>query len=425
MKLNKWRLATGMTDNLINDIKYIEGNPEIGIKYDYRKIRKLYKTLGCPKQFYNPCTAPIEKASWLVELSERSTGKTTGWLLWGLCMYVLYGTQCHYVRIREEMIAPKNTRGIYDVIIRAGYIEKLTKGEYNNIFYRAKRWFLCLTDKDGNVIKTDPNYCTFMASIYKGSTLKSAHASPKGTLVILDEFIDESSTYRGNVFLDFCNLCKTIFRDRLDGKIVLLANTLNKYSQWFHELHIFEAISDMQLSENKLVTTRGGSVIYIELIGAPVVLKSIKQRYNKLFLGFDNPGLSSITGVSTWAIQSYQHIPPDVDDDGNNIEVHILFRRIYIYHNNKLARLDIVKHQLLGICIYVHWATSTYDDSVILTLGEDLYDSRYIYGIGDDFQLGKFIRKMFATHKVYFAANDVGSFVENFMIHCGCGRLLK
>ena len=73
-------------------MKYINDNPEFGIQYDWKKIRKEFDKLQIPADVYDPTTAPLEKAKYFVETSERNIGKTTNWLLLGMVMNSMYGT---------------------------------------------------------------------------------------------------------------------------------------------------------------------------------------------------------------------------------------------------------------------------------------------------------------------------------------------
>lgn len=395
--------------------KKVDSVPENAAHYDYKKIRKLYKKLGCPKGFYNPCTAPIDKAALFVEVSQRSTGKTTNWLLWGLCLFWQYGIVTHYVRRTEDEIMPKNSKGLYDVILDNGYIDKLTDGEYNSIIYRARRWFLCHINDDNVIDRTHPDYCMFMCSVDKAGTLKSSHNAPKGDFIIYDEFIPTSINYIGCDFVQFCDLCKTIFRDRLSGKIVLLANTIDRENQYFHELEIYDRISTMSIGDNALHTTDLGTNIYVEIVGTPPALKVQKQLYNKMFLGFKNTRLSGITGATTWSVRNYPHIP--------DIDFTVITRNIYISHNNKLINIEIVSNDL-GLCIYMHWATQYYDDSIIL-VAHEIRNSNELYGIGSNTNLEKLIKKIATDRQIYFASNDVGSFVSNYLSQCGVALPIK
>ena len=194
----------------------------------------------------------------------------------------------------------------------------------------------------------------------------------------------------------------------------MLANTIDKYNQYFHDLEIFERISTMDISDNCTHVTDKGTRIYIEFIGSPKAYRVKKSRWVRLFAGFMKPELASITGEALWAVRNYQHIPEITED----VELKTLYTNIYLSHNCKLVRFDIVNHSELGICVYVHWATQTYDDSIIITRNER-YDNRYIYGFPTDRTVTKFLRKMILSNRVYYSANDVGSFVQGYLTLCG------
>lgn len=389
-------------------IKYIDNKSENGILYDYKKVRKLYKSLDCPSAYYNPCTSPIEKFNWCVEVSQRATGKTTNWLLWGLCMYWIYGSVTHYVRSTESEIMPKSSKTMFSVIQDNDYISKITGGVYNSITYKSRKWYLCKVDDSGVVVETDTNFCVYMCSVDKASQLKSSHNSPTGDLIIFDEFIATSKFFLCD-FVPFCDLCKTIFRDRLSGKIILLANTIDKENQYFHELEIYERISEMGVGENCLHTTDKGTAIYIEIVGTPTVLKSRKKKFNKMFLGFKNTRLSGITGETTWSVNNYPHIP---DKDFKTV-----YRNIYICHNNKYVNFEIITNDT-GVAIYCHWATQIHEDSIKL-VNHEITDNREHYGIAEDTCFAKLFKYCCFMHRIYFASNDVGTFVQNYLNQCG------
>lgn len=395
----------------IQPINYISNKPELGLQYDWALIRKEYKRLGCPPDFYDPSTAPLASAKYFINLSDRSTGKTTNWLLIGLIMYWQYGTQIQYVRQSNENITPKYSRSLFNVILQNGYIDKITDGVYNSITYKSRRWYLCKIDDTGAIVDQDDTMCCFMCSIDKAIDLKSSYNAPYGDFIIFDEFIGDY--YYPNEFVKFCDLVKTIIRERHSPIIIMLANTIDKHSQYFNELEIYDDVQIMQQGDHKTITTNRGTVIYVEIIGATKRKKAKRSVLNKLFFGFHAPELASITG-DDWAVSNYQHIPePLVDADDDRDDYWYIMRNIYIYHNSKYLRLDIVEHKKLGICVYVHWATKIYPDSIILTC-EERYDPRYMYRLGPP-KLAKLLERLYRSNRFYYATNDVGSFFTNYL----------
>ena len=121
-----------------------------------------------------------------------------------------------------------------------------------------------------------------------------------------------------------------------------------------------------------------------------------------------NPRLASITG-GDWALDPYQHIPAKSN-------ARCISRQLYIYHNSKYVRLDVMEDPQLGLCIFIHWATKIYDDSIILTT-VDRTDPRYQYKLGPA-GIAKLIKYSQDTNRIYYATNDVGSFVKNYLNYC-------
>ena len=103
----------------MDKISYIDDDINKGIKVDWKKVHKEIKKLKIPTEIYNPLyNTNMYDNSYFVELSERSIGKTTNWLLIGLVLYKLYGIQTQYLRQIETMITPKNCKDLYKTIIK-------------------------------------------------------------------------------------------------------------------------------------------------------------------------------------------------------------------------------------------------------------------------------------------------------------------
>ena len=386
-------------------MKYINDNIEYGLEYDWDKINKKFKSLKIPKDVYNPSKLDFTVSKYFLLLSERSIGKTTNVILYGMCMYILYGTVIQYVRQKPESIEPRNVRDLFDTILANDYITKLTDGKYNSVTLKAKRWYLCKIDTDGKIVEIDNNHFMFMCAVLKGEDLKSSYNAPTGDFIVYDECIN--TYYYPNEFVLFCDLVKTIIRERRSPIIIMLANTIDKHSEYFNELGIYEQVQTLFQGQNMTIKNPTGTTVYVEIIGKTIEKAQKRSVLNALFFGFKNPKLASITGAD-WAIKNYQHIP--------SFEIEYLSRRIYIYHNDRYISLDIVKSEELGYCVYVHWATKTYPDSIILTL-DDRYDSRYIYKLGSG-RLGKMLNHLYKENRFYYATNDVGAFFDNYLKLC-------
>ena len=386
-------------------IEYINGNKLEGINYDYNFLRNEYKRLKCPKDVYNPCHLPFESCKWFVTLSERARGKTTNLLLFGMLIWWHYGTGICYIRSNEQMIMPKASKDLFSNIISWGYVEKISKGKYNTLFYKSRRWYFAHADEDGNIdAQADSAFC-IMLSIDKNEQYKSV-LETKNDFIIFDEFIERY--YYPNQFVLFCDLCKTILRERKSGILTLAANNLDKNSEWFNELQIRDKIENLTRGESSIVTTPKGTRVYVEMLGEKPPKANRKQQiFNQLYYGFENPKLASITGSDTWAMYNYPHTPQ---------EFKILQKNHYIFYNDKLINLEICESTEKTIFINCHLATKTYDDSVIYSIdfSTDL-NHRYMFGRT---MVDKFIWKKYEQNLFTYADNSVGSLVEKFVDIC-------
>lgn len=385
-------------------IEYIGNKLENGIKYDLQKIIKEYKKLKCPPTVYNPCKLPLGRARWFALLSERSTGKTTNIILLGMLFNKHYGTQIQYIRQKETMIMPKNIQNIFATIIECHYVEKITDGKYNSIIYKSRRWYYCKVDEDGKILEQDNNYFMINLSIDNNEVYKSSYNAPFGDFIIFDEFIGKF--YYPNEFVTLCDLIKTIIRSRqsLIG-VFMLANTINRHSEYFNELSIYDEVQALKVGDSGIYRTPHNTQVYVELIGIKSEERTTTQQLlNELYFGFNNPLLSSITG-GDWAIKNYPHAP--------KYEKQTICRNYYISHNNKLVNIEICHTIEIGYIAILHWAYRTYDDSIIYCI-EDISDKNHRYKFGSN-KSDTFIWNFHKLNKFYYATNDIGDFVANYI----------
>ena len=125
-------------------VRYIDNDKSKGIKYNYKKVSKLYRSLGIPKEYDYTEIIPIENENlkWYNLNSERSVGKTTNILLYGMCMNKLYGTQIQL--IRHRVVKASYYNDLFNTIVGydgGRYINLLTDGAYNNVKYYQKKFY--------------------------------------------------------------------------------------------------------------------------------------------------------------------------------------------------------------------------------------------------------------------------------------------
>ena len=385
----------------MKQFKYIENNEQFGIDYDFKHIRKKFKSLGIPSDVWTPEHMPTH-CFWNAIMSERSLGKTTNCLLWGMCMNWEYGTVIQYVRSKEDQIMPKYSSKLFETILKFGYVEKVTDGLWNTVIRKGREYYYAKENEDGQIELICDKAFIHLLSVDQNMNYKSTYNAPLGDLIIFDEFIGKF--YPLDEFVYFCDLIATIKRKRRNVHVFMLSNTIDRESEYFNELEIYEDVQLLKKGENVVTATSKGTKVYVEIAGNKEFTK--EKSFDLInFFGFKNPKLSAITGAD-WATYQYPHIPSG--------DYKSLSHAMHLLNNGRLYELEIVEHENIGVCIYVHRANKLYDDSIVYTI-TDILDSRYRYGTGFT-KMDMYIwKKLYNRHKFFYTNNTCGSAVENYI----------
>ena len=183
-------------------IKYFDNDPQHGIIYDWDLIEKEYNKLSRPKGAYNPFDVhTISSGRWIVDLSERNTGKSTNWLLLAMVMHKLYNIEAAYIREVVDMIMPKHSMEMFNTILSWGYVGELTDYKYDSIVYESRRYFYI----NSETREKDPKPFLVALSLDENELNKSSLQLPDTDIILFDEFIS-----RRNYSDEFPLLCDTI-----------------------------------------------------------------------------------------------------------------------------------------------------------------------------------------------------------------------
>lgn len=394
----------------MEEIKYYDNKEEHGIVINWNKVfsryRSLIKKAKLSEPLYDPTTAPVNEAKIFTLMSDRSTGKTTNWILVGMILNQMYGTVTQYVRQYEDMIKPSICNEIFRTILTYNnhmYVKGITDGKYSGIYIRWKKAYFCNYDEKGKPcdLPSDP-FLQFL-SIDNNFNYKSGYSAPTGDLILFDEFI--SNQYRINEFVDFLDLCSTIIRKRKTPIIVMMSNTINVNSTYFKELEVSKEVKKLKAGQHKIVETERGTKVYIEIIGLKQT--AIKSQVNRLFYGFNNPRLASITGGEVWSLDPAPHIVNSDDDE-------LLSRNFRIDCSDTMLQLDIVRTEDRGLIINCHESNDRiHDDTVVFTLHE-IRSNNQVYGLGKGAYC-KLIWGLYDSNKWYYDTNETAALVKQYL----------
>lgn len=404
--------------------KYIDNQVINGIDVNwntiFRELTKLVKKNMKDESvnFYLP-QPPIYNANYFFDMSERSTGKTTNYILAGLIYFKLYrndGAKIEYIRLTKDGIMPKNARNLFATIEKYGYIEKIFDGRWNSIEMKPRAWYLCKRDTDGKIVDIDTQECCHMHSLENKEidAEKSVYTS-LGDYVIVDEFIPVDGINTEQQFLNLMQLLSTIRRQRLSFRVFMLANTINLHCHFFREFEIAEKILTMKVGQEKIVQSGRGVLMWVHLISFEKEV-SDKRIYNNLkYVGFRNPKLNSIIGGQEWETKNYPHLPrPKEGENRKPLEGFIYFN-----YYGRYLRYTIQKSDILGIFALVSPTTDFRNkgDSIIYTLEQPkAYNERFLHGKGDT--IDKLVLGMVKENRVYYTDNQSGSLFNAYCNEC-------
>lgn len=392
-------------------IKYIYDTAECGIKYDYDLINKefikMLRVCKAPKGLYMPTTAQIGKYKWNVFLSERSSSKTTQWLLYGMVMNALYGTVIQYVRKTKDQITKVFNEDLFKVILMSeyNYIGYLSNGKYNSIHVdrQSKDTYYCKRDDSGAIEDIDTEPFITLLSVDQMERYCSGYNAPTGDLIIFDEF--SRGTYKNDEWIAFNNILATIRREKESTRIVMLSNTVSIYNQYLQELGISKDLKNMKKGTKRVVTAVLGAKVWVEWLDVKMHKTERFKRAALEYYGFENPKLKSIYG-GEWEYKNFPRLPK-----GHNNTV--VNRNIYLECMGSLMVVEVMAGDIPCINIRPYLRQEPLDDAIVLTDSEERCNKPNYYKANRvNF---KNILYLYQSGKVFFGNNECGIMFENII----------
>lgn len=345
-------------------------------------------------------------ATYNVIFGERSNGKTYSVLKYAIEQYVNGGHQLALVRRWSEDFVGKRGQTMFDGLIANGEIEKITGGEYNTVHYYSSRWFLCRQTEKERIVDETPFAYGF--AITSGEHDKST-SYPHITTILFDEFLTRT-TYLPDEFVLFMNIISTITRQRDDVKIFMLGNTVNQYCPYFNEMGL-KHVRDMKQGTIDLYTYGDSRLT----VAVEHVKPTKKGKKSDKYFAFDNPKLQMIT-TGSWEIAIYPHCPVKYKPRD------VVFT-YYIKFDDQMLECEVITMDNTFFT-FVHRKTTPlkYPDTDLIYTTE--YDPRANYRrkiTKPTNNIEKKIALMYANDKIFYADNNVGEIVRNYLLWCTKG----
>lgn len=354
-------------------------------------------------KYWDPKPLFKTKATYLIAYGQRGNGKT-----YGVCdkivdEYIKTGTPSAYIRRLDQMIKAENIATLFDELIPK--IKKLTNDRYNTVFYRQHGFYMAFRDPETNkLIDKDPDpFCR----TYSLNTVETTKGADRGKVkyIVFDEFITRGF-YLTNEFILFQNLLSSLIRNREGAIIVMLANTVNRYAcPYFKEMGLTRITKQQPGTIDLYQVGTTKTSIAVEYCDIAEATKKVTK-----YFAFDNPELNMIT-AGAWEMSLYRHPPKGTAAADPEFEFFVIFDSnvvrgaIYLHNDNpiiifspKTTEIKDIDNQLI------------YSDKVDST--NPLHQSNLMYNETRAHQL---IINLLKQHKTYFASNDVGEIVANWL----------
>lgn len=356
-------------------------------------------------KFYSLKKILEKNAQYNVIYGQRSNGKTYAVLKYGLLKYIETGQQMAIIRRWREDFTGKRGTTMFDSLVHNREIEKATRGEWTNVYYYGSRWYLCRYDDSDKRI-TDEHPFAYGFSITSMEHDKSS-SYPNITTILFDEFLSRSA-YLPDEFVLFMNVLSTIIRNRNDVKIFMLGNTVNKYCPYFREMGLKHA---REMKPGTIdVYKYGDSGL---LVAVEYTLPNKDGKGSEIYFAFDNPKLEMITG-GAWEIDIYPHCPVKY------LPKEVLFT-YFIEFSGDILQCEIIQHDNLNFT-FIHRKTTDIkdpDDSIVYSPEFSPRPNWRRRLNKPTSAIEKKITEHYVKDKVFYADNDIGEIVRNYLIWCG------
>lgn len=348
-------------------------------------------------------------AHYYVIFGERSNGKTYSALQYCLERYIAMGEQFAYLRRMGEDIRRAELQQLFSAHESTGFIKKITGGKWDRIVAVSKRFYFERTEggeeesKGDRIVRSEEpiGYAFDLNSMehYKSISF------PKIRTIVFDEFLSRTG-YLPNEFMLFTNTISTIVRQRDDVKIIMLGNTVSKYCPYFAEMGLRHVKDQTQGSIE--IYNYGDSKLQV-VVEYTESSRTSGGKKSDVYFAFDNPELKMITSGS-WEIAIYPHLeekykPKDV------------LLRFFIEFDRELIQGELVTSQT-GLFLFFHRKTTPIKnedkDLVYTTRASQKWN--YKMGITKHTdKVSKLILKLLQENRAFYAENEVGETVRNYL----------
>lgn len=355
-------------------------------------------------KFYRLSKIDKQNARYNLICGERSNGKTYAVVERCLERAIKHGEQFAYIRRWDEDIKQTPLTDLFNAFCGENLL-KMTGYKWDRVVVRARKIYFAKYDEKTDTVITDAEPCGLAFALSRQEHYKGA-GYPKITTVCFDEFITRT-VYLPDEFVLFCNLLSTIIRQRDNVTIYMLGNTVNKYCPYFEEMGL-KHIKNMRAGDID-VYTYGNSGLRVAV---EYTQPNATGKKSDVYFAFDNPKLNMITS-GAWEMELYPHCP--VKFDRNDIQF-----IYFIIFDGEIMQCEIVNKDG-NFFTFIHEKTTPLQNpekDLIFSFEQKAAPNWRINLCKPSLPVEKQVYSFFVSGKVFYATNEVGEVVRNYLLRC-------
>lgn len=372
------------------------------------------ETISTDRRWYDLSDILALDATYNLIYGERGNGKTYSICRLIIDAYLDVDLPSAYVRRLDEMIKQGNLETLFAPHIP--HIEEKTEGKWNFVKYQFHGFWLQKRDPNTGVLleKDKQPFCR----TYALSTSETTKGADRGQVkyVFFDEFITRAF-YLTNEIVLFESTLESIIRKRPGVKIFMVANTVNKHCPYFKHMGLTNVKKQQQGTIDQYLLGKSGTKIACEYTqAADTAASEIAEQY----YCFNNPQVEMIKN-GAWEFDIYRTLPKGIGKMIPELTFYIEFDdtttvgRMYIYNDDPI------------LCFFPKRNTPITDRENKIIYGDsDLISTSPLHQIElarTPTRAQAIILDLFKQHKTYFATNDDGENVQNWLKYATKGGL--
>ena len=338
-------------------------------------------------------------AEYMVIYGEKSNGKTYASLNKALELFFKSGETAEIGIIRRWKEDLKNADLFFKNHIQNGLLEKYSKGKYDDIKYYHHRFYLY---KEGKKAREEPLAYTFELSLTEHY---SSTPFPNIQTIIFDEFVTRTQYAGGgdNEFISFQILLSNIIRHRENVRVIMCANTINRFCPYFRNMGLTKVFNQKQGTIDIYQMGKSGGQVAVEYCG----VSAPKGKKSDKYFCFDNPELEMIKN-GAWQIPQYPLLPMKYDKESD-----ILYIFFCLFEGQTL-QCEVIQRDNNQF-VYVHRKTTPIqnEDNLVFSLDFSPLVNRYnfCYPMSRTHAL---LLDMYKGGKFFYQSHDIGDVFFNF-----------